>query len=183
MSRSAVRTSGGSSPLSRGIPAPRCRQCRPRRIIPALAGNTSRAAWMWGSKPDHPRSRGEYGGDPAVMYPRRGSSPLSRGIPSPPAAHRVHVRIIPALAGNTPIRLVAGGTLRDHPRSRGEYWSVSSRRRSSRGSSPLSRGIPPKGCGMSDLLRIIPALAGNTLLRPAGSSSSEDHPRSRGEYS
>ena len=50
----------GSSPLSRGIP--RSGPCRNTslRIIPALAGNTSAAAWRTSWRTDHPRSRGEY---------------------------------------------------------------------------------------------------------------------------
>ena len=35
---------------------------------------------------------------------------------------------------------------------------------------------------MSSNVRIIPALAGNTLVIPANQTSNKDHPRSRGEY-
>ena len=70
----------------------------------------------------------------------------------------------------------------DHPRSRGEYEAFTQAGYGTEGSSPLSRGIlepvrpsPFKG-------GIIPALAGNTAFPPATSTSSRDHPRSRGEY-
>ena len=51
-----------------------------------------------------------------------------------------------------------------------------------RGSSPLSRGIPLSvGCNaVRD--RIIPALAGNTSNGTTPQCCSQDHPRSRGEY-
>ena len=50
------------------------------------------------------------------------------------------------------------------------------------GSSPLSRGIPSRLSEQSELLRIIPALAGNTGSGVAASLRYRDHPRSRGEY-
>ena len=51
------------------------------------------------------------------------------------------------------------------------------------GSSPLSRGIPVKFTARPIKVRIIPALAGNTSLFPFPEIDSQDHPRSRGEYS
>ena len=50
----------GSSPLSRGIRSFVCGCRAVRRIIPALAGNTSRHTSAQPSPADHPRSRGEY---------------------------------------------------------------------------------------------------------------------------
>ena len=50
------------------------------------------------------------------------------------------------------------------------------------GSSPLSRGILPHPAIQLRSQRIIPALAGNTVLHFAMSQSGMDHPRSRGEY-
>ena len=193
----------GSSPLSRGIPGVAAHPLHPRRIIPALAGNTCSRNRADMRRKDHPRSRGEY--RTARQHKRRtsGSSPLSRGI-----RHR-----LPRI----PARPV------DHPRSRGEYSRVRVRRRSSYGSSPLSRGIPgykhkkpliqgiipalagnthPPAArnwahqGSSPLSRgiprrpgrtvkcswIIPALAGNTHPIIVSDEFPPDHPRSRGEY-
>ena len=50
------------------------------------------------------------------------------------------------------------------------------------GSSPLSRGIRILGAMLTGLLRIIPALAGNTSWLTARANRYSDHPRSRGEY-
>ena len=91
----------------------------------------------------------------------------------------------------------------DHPRSRGEYQGDLKRKNQIAGSSPLSRGILIKNRPPVLHPRIIPALAGNTLLVsvdgaeevgiiPALAGNTDgllgcpllgpDHPRSRGEY-
>ena len=72
----------GSSPLSRGIHPDERVGMDPLGIIPALAGNTGPDRLAQPVPPDHPRSRGEYA---IVLGPatfEKGSSPLSRGIPS-----------------------------------------------------------------------------------------------------
>ena len=51
------------------------------------------------------------------------------------------------------------------------------------GSSPLSRGILHKSLTLRVIEGIIPALAGNTFLETFACPVSQDHPRSRGEYS
>ena len=91
----------------------------------------------------------------------------------------------------------------DHPRSRGEYRRSLRELNLAAGSSPLSRGIRGADALQKPLVRIIPALAGNTgcscpsRVRRSGSSplsrgirlrrrhqlqDDADHPRSRGEY-
>ena len=111
---------------------------------------------------DHPRSRGEYPLSGLGWWSMRGSSPLSRGILIPRAVLAHHIRIIPALAGNTSSSTAPSVTKRDHPRSRGEYLSLT--------------GTFGEGVG------IIPALAGNTPTKARMPSIIPDHPRSRGEY-
>ena len=73
----------GSSPLARGLPGRAGDRLQPARIIPARAGFTEEEIVRPGSAPDHPRSRGVYGGhdlSPIVMV---GSSPLARGLRRP----------------------------------------------------------------------------------------------------
>ena len=53
---------------------------------------------------------------------------------------------------------------KDHPRSRGEYRPKMIQSGIYTGSSPLSRGIRPRPACMTSPGRIIPALAGNTLV-------------------
>ena len=113
---------------------------------------------------------------------RRGSSPLSRGIPACVVASDRGGGIIPALAGNTWTAGMTGCGCSDHPRSRGEYLRSVGGSFTKYGSSPLSRGIPSgRGSDMTDR-RIIPALAGNTGTCPVQREIRTDHPRSRGEY-
>ena len=91
----------GSSPLSRGIPVSRNEQFGLPGIIPALAGNTSRAVASSSRASDHPRSRGEYAATQGISVAVGGSSPLSRGIPCLQISIDLREGIIPALAGNT----------------------------------------------------------------------------------
>ena len=132
--------------------------------------------------PDHPRSRGEYGPIDVLALDGQGSSPLSRGIRN--LVHVLHNRqgIIPALAGNTTQRGPYTIHTADHPRSRGEYSLESEVNCESLGSSPLSRGIRVDRIRFPQLVRIIPALAGNTDIPVNEAFKYKDHPRSRGEY-
>ena len=90
--------------------------------------------------------------------------------------------IIPALAGNTTTKQATTFRTTDHPRSRGEYLQEPGHLPGKQGSSPLSRGIPPRPCSSLGGPRIIPALAGNTGKDPGYNGNTRDHPRSRGEY-
>ena len=177
-----VRCPGGSSPLSRGILHPAAHPSDRARIIPALAGNTSTSMECISSPPDHPRSRGEYACGADHQGEPEGSSPLSRGIHDISDGSERNRRIIPALAGNTPSPNSALSGTKDHPRSRGEYILIRRFDRAGEGSSPLSRGIQPDPSIIRPGDRIIPALAGNTMITIHGGSIEEDHPRSRGEY-
>ena len=152
----------GSSPLARGLLVPPGEGDLDAGIIPARAGFTSSTPPIVWSAMDHPRSRGVY--DAAYVY----------GV-----ATRW---IIPARAGFTrpPSRPPCGG--RDHPRSRGVYGTTSSLRPPVTGSSPLARGLPPPTGWRGPSLWIIPARAGFTERRQAGSAARRDHPRSRGVY-
>ena len=114
------------------------------RIIPALAGNTCGGDPVAGTCEDHPRSRGEYVAPKPQDAQYEGSSPLSRGIHRVAHRHGGNRGIIPALAGNTNSSRLPENSSGDHPRSRGEY-------------------VDKKFFVCGDV-RIIPALAGNTLV-------------------
>ena len=116
------------------------------------------------------------------FFARGGSSPLSRGIPSPGHSSRGSTGIIPALAGNTGNGSTTNSACTDHPRSRGEYRSGVRGGATTPGSSPLSRGIRNCWVLSSVSARIIPALAGNTGQEVLRVRRRSDHPRSRGEY-
>ena len=135
-----------------------------------------------GGRRDHPRSRGEYVGHGDNPVTTAGSSPLSRGIRDALPSSQQLGGIIPALAGNTTARTSCTDFAGDHPRSRGEYELPCVSHHGVVGSSPLSRGIPYGRERLSVVVRIIPALAGNTASGAGGCGADGDHPRSRGEY-
>ncbi|ERH14503.1 hypothetical protein HMPREF1549_03446 [Actinomyces johnsonii F0510] len=192
----------GSSPLARGLRRFLDAVFVDGGIIPARAGFTQRPAPVPGGRGDHPRSRGVYLCSSQPTRTTLGSSPLARGL-RPSRARTGHSeRIIPARAGFTastwkPCRWIGdhprsrGFTGRhvthrslstDHPRSRGVYRRTRGHSGSSRGSSPLARGLHDQVRGRGADRGIIPARAGFTQASRTPSTASTDHPRSRGVY-
>ena len=91
-------------------------------------------------------------------------------------------RIIPARAGFTGRDSVYAPDLPDHPRSRGVYRDSTEVMACRLGSSPLARGLLDPSAVREAQDGIIPARAGFTSRLRATSSTSRDHPRSRGVY-
>ena len=112
----------------------------------------------------------------------QGSSPHTRGAPSPGARAAAGRGIIPAYAGSTVLPRKTPQTATDHPRIRGEHMSMSVFEMTSPGSSPHTRGAPEPAPHPSATRRIIPAYAGSTVPVAPGRSVSMDHPRIRGEH-
>ena len=171
----------GTSPLTRGKRNRERRGWGLRRNIPAHAGKTpphpTRRTWPW----EHPRSRGEnYITAPAVL-PCSGTSPLTRGKPRCRRSRNLRTRNIPAHAGKTWMSAIASCSRSEHPRSRGENFTLALPRSPSAGTSPLTRGKRGQWVARRLILRNIPAHAGKTLLRDSGLRQWREHPRSRGE--
>ena len=98
----------GSSPRMRGTPAVTEATNNTARIIPAYAGNTPAACWKSWQAWDHPRVCGEHINGHYLLQPGQGSSPRMRGTHQKRRAiRREGGGIIPAYAGNTPIRSCA----------------------------------------------------------------------------
>ena len=112
-----------------------------------------------------------------------GSPPLTRGIPSSNFMRSYRVGFTPAHAGNTVFLNHSQHAKKVHPRSRGEYFSLWDNGLNSRGSPPLTRGIPTAMAAQTQQLRFTPAHAGNTSYSGLPVQREEVHPRSRGEYS
>ena len=112
----------------------------------------------WGIIP----TRGVYQGLAFSGALTSGSSPLARGLHDDEQHRRLGLRIIPARAGFTEMRIMVEFQSPDHPRSRGVYGRIKSPSRVCLGSSPLARGLP------SSL--------------PPPKTPIADHPRSRGVY-
>ena len=155
----------GSSPLARGLHVVLIRGPQTARIIPARAGFTAAHCVCAVRARDHPRSRGVYGRPGRRARRVRGSSPLARGLLRAVRVLPEPKRIIPARAGFTVERRGQHLHQRDHPRSRGVYFTSEILFQEITGSSPLARGLRherhrlPRGHG------IIPARAGFTWPR------------------
>ena len=70
----------------------------------------------------------------------------------------------------------------DHPRAGGEHISTDPSISLHSGSSPRWRGTPPGPLHPAHPFRIIPALAGNTVLTRRWPPGLPDHPRAGGEH-
>ena len=173
----------GSSPRVRGKPR-RCPQaCARRRIIPASAGQTWWQAWRWTATPDHPRECGANAPVRQVNAGGRGSSPRVRGKRGFSRFPRRAVRIIPASAGQTSTSPPSQRAKADHPRECGANEFASLGFDDPVGSSPRVRGKHGEIHGGEQVLRIIPASAGQTANRPIRHPHGSDHPRECGANS
>ena len=108
---------------------------------------------------------GEYGLRTLYTFMIWGSSPHMRGIQKSKPKKHICSGFIPTHAGN--IRPTAGTwcLLRVHPRPRGEYFYISAFYTSTKGSSPLARGILKQARTDSDMARFTPAYAGKRLKK------------------
>ena len=137
-------------PLARGIRSHILQRAFHLGITPACAGNTGRCLSCRRLLGNYPRLRGEYS---LVVPPNIAAMelpPLTRGIP----IHRVRDVLIhgitPACAGNTHPYTTHPESLRNYPRSRGEY----------RKSRPVYSGLSE----LPPLARGIHCLTGNFRL-------------------
>ena len=115
------------------------------------------------------------------MASRKGSSPLTRGKPTPPRLRARRRGLIPAHAGKTPRGHSGLVDKRAHPRSRGENGGVHCLRRREEGSSPLTRGKLHQTVEWNHSIGLIPAHAGKTMRPGLSPREGGAHPRSRGE--
>ena len=182
MSYAKASMSGmGSSPLTRGKPEQQATVGVLQGLIPAHAGKTPRRHASAPSSEAHPRSRGENTGKLMNGVTQRGSSPLTRGKRLEAAVVLLVLRLIPAHAGKTRGACPCRGSVRAHPRSRGENTLRTLHQGAGQGSSPLTRGKPPRRRGRPTRARLIPAHAGKTSGRSGRGQCPWAHPRSRGE--
>ena len=155
-------TFSGSSPRMRGKRAGIHRERETRGLIPAHAGKTGpdnlRAATGWA----HPRACGENGYEDHRAKARRGSSPRMRGKRVLLGEGSDGVRLIPAHAGKTFLRVSSLARWRAHPRACGENGWCLHLRCGVIGSSPRMRGKPGFSHRILRERGLIPAHAGKT---------------------
>ena len=150
-------------------------------LIPAHAGKTATRAKAPRRSTAHPRSRGENVRPAARGVAYDGSSPLTRGKPTPGIRRGVRTRLIPAHAGKTYDDARLPHECGAHPRSRGENSETAGSSSPGPGSSPLTRGKPLPLAQLGGQVGLIPAHAGKTAARGTRHGSTAAHPRSRGE--
>ena len=171
----------GSSPLTRGKLFGESLESAAERLIPAHAGKTRELGVSTERLEAHPRSRGENIQTTVQTVTGWGSSPLTRGKRHHGVDRGLDEGLIPAHAGKTRTRWLRSWACPAHPRSRGENHFFSPPRRSSCGSSPLTRGKLLGFAFERTSAGLIPAHAGKTLRPSSPTSATEAHPRSRGE--
>ena len=172
----------GSSPLTQGARFGRLRGRFRCGIIPAYAGSTGTMAGHWPLGRDHPRLRGEHRAASCSACTTMGSSPLTRGAPSPSRGSPLVGGIIPAYAGSTRSAFAEPCRAGDHPRLRWEHSEKLFLPDCKSRSSPLTRGARPRRRYIMPAIRIIPAYAGSTRRCAPRCATRRDHPRLRGEH-
>ena len=178
---SPVRSSRGSSPLTRGKHDAHLAGEILEGLIPAHAGKTARMGTTRVRRRAHPRSRGENVGMRARTPAARGSSPLTRGKLHRRGGLKGLAGLIPAHAGKTHEVAEADKARWAHPRSRGENVDDLGFGFGCRGSSPLTRGKHVHRARAVLAHGLIPAHAGKTVGRSGQRFRHWAHPRSRGE--
>ena len=153
---------GGSPPLARGTGRSNYFLWPQGGITPACAGNRLHWRSVAARKWDHPRLRGEQNGYTYNAGNSPGSPPLARGTANPAAPLSSRGRITPACAGNRYHPFTAEQKEKDHPRLRGEQYSLPQVPHLRMGSPPLARGTDPLAPHRPRKCGITPACAGNS---------------------
>ena len=110
----------------------------------------------------------------------RGSPPLARERHEHYQGREPEFGITPACAGTTSNSSVVSGSIRDHPRLRGNDMIMRTRKIFSVGSPPLARERQVYFLHFTGLERITPACAGTTYFWLLYQPPAQDHPRLRG---
>ena len=176
----ANRPDYGSSPHMRGklraLPWPD----GSRRIIPAHAGQTPKSNTSYPTRSDHPRTCGANLSGRQQGSERFGSSPHMRGKHAHNPQRIQNKGIIPAHAGQTNRACIRNAVAWDHPRTCGANSRSPVFIGRVSGSSPHMRGKLIVMREIRNLLRIIPAHAGQTSVAGVRMPALTDHPRTCG---
>jgi len=157
----STRTSSGSSPRVRGTDPPLCCPYARLRFIPACAGNSRCPEHLTLDETVHPRVCGEQNLLLVRPIPIHGSSPRVRGTDLNRLAPRSWWRFIPACAGNSDDHWLHSPPTPVHPRVCGEQIKSSGTTNCHCGSSPRVRGTVTLPLHRVQIVRFIPACAGN----------------------
>ena len=156
---------------------------RPRRFIPAGAGNSRRRDPQSRRHAVYPRWRGELCFSAGLTRCDNGLSPLARGTLFLSQLNSADSRFIPAGAGNSNDPKFGLQNQSVYPRWRGELYCSAGVSPSPSGLSPLARGTRPLFSTSGKYRRFIPAGAGNSHFPCKMLHSWPVYPRWRGELS
>ena len=176
-----ITHSPGSSPRVRGTVrhAIACATCH--RFIPACAGNRYVRSITIYVPTVHPRVCGEQRSVREAKDRDVGSSPRVRGTDFYRTGAGVHLRFIPACAGNRSPTSSAAWTTAVHPRVCGEQIAATTDATLLVGSSPRVRGTAAQKLAITAKARFIPACAGNSASNDYCRRNEPVHPRVCGE--
>ena len=150
------------------------------RIIPAYAGQIYPFLYLLLFLWDHPRIRGTNEKFTFRSSAMSGSSPHTRDKLFADISCQLHIRIIPAYAGQILRQFYSGTPFMDHPRIRGTNDLQKAKEEKTLGSSPHTRDKFSSKLISLFLFRIIPAYAGQMLSFSTSRMDGRDHPRIRG---
>ena len=155
----------GLSPLARGNRLGRRQLGVQHRSIPARAGEPLEAHLPRLQPKVYPRSRGGTRVRKALRGLSAGLSPLARGNRCLRHHRRSAHRSIPARAGEPARKASRSPTIKVYPRSRGGTSRVDALTGAVQGLSPLARGNHERQRRDGQLIRSIPARAGEPLKK------------------
>ena len=153
----------GSSPRVRGTGSASKRLHPDDRFIPACAGNRGPDVGVGLFRTVHPRVCGEQARRAFSGGRSNGSSPRVRGTAEPAGGVHLHLRFIPACAGNRDPGRTFSCPWSVHPRVCGEQIGLRISAHVTIGSSPRVRGTADYPCRWVYWQRFIPACAGNRI--------------------
>ncbi len=130
----------------------------------------------------HPRACGEHNWTCMRSNSSVGSSPRLRGTSALASPSAWRCRFIPAPAGNIADRASPLGSATVHPRACGEHNVNGLPTPLVGGSSPRLRGTFVVAIGQPEVIRFIPAPAGNIAVGSSLCSTDTVHPRACGEH-
>ena len=129
----------------------------------------------------HPRACGEQKASRFALCVAAGSSPRVRGTGRRSPARNAGKRFIPARAGNSAACWGRSPRRSVHPRACGEQVGYTGGKCFVYGSSPRVRGTVQDGKAAGEVVRFIPARAGNSVHETTHSGRNPVHPRACGE--
>ena len=165
--RQTRHPAAGLSPRGRGKPVIYTNLGKPRRSIPAWAGETSYVSPDSEVVTVYPRVGGGNLGKPGTAGNQEGLSPRGRGKRARNGQQHIGGGSIPAWAGETPRAPPPPPAEQVYPRVGGGNAACAAGKNAATGLSPRGRGKPGRPSRMGQDPRSIPAWAGETS---AGSS-------------